>query len=295
MLSEDEVEKLLKAGKILKAVREKSPRFVSEGAKIIDICESVEGEIRKLGGEPAFPCNVGIDSMGAHYTSPPGDVSTVPQGALVKIDLGVHVDGYIADSAVTVSIDSEYDDMIKVANEALEKAVESVSIGGKISEVGAVVERTIKSRGFKPISNLTGHQINRYVVHAGTSVPNIKNEDKEKFQPWSVYALEPFVTLPNAEGVVRDGALGNILHIVRIKGPKAKEGKKFFDEIYRRYKTVPFAKRWIADLQGYEFCNRLVSERTLYEYPTLVEVSGKPIAQAEHTLLTTEKEVIVTT
>jgi methionyl aminopeptidase len=295
LFSEEEVEKLLKAGKILRNVRERAHSFVSEGAKILDICESVEGEIRKLGGQPAFPCNVGVNSLGAHYTSPPGDISVLPGESLVKIDLGVHIDGFIADSAVTVSLDSDYEDMIKVANEALEKAVQSVSVGGRISDVGIVAEKTIRSRGFKPISNLTGHQISPYTIHAGISIPNVKGPDVGKFQPWSVYAIEPFVTLPNAEGMVRDGALGNILHIVRLKGPKDAESRKFFDELYRRYRTLPFAKRWIKGLEGYELWKKLVSERFLYEYPTLVEASGKPIAQAEHTLITTEKEVIVTT
>jgi len=296
LLAEDEVEKFLRAGKILRAAREKAPSLVFEGAKIIDICEGVEGEIRRLGGEPAFPCNVGINSLGAHYTSPPGDVSVIPPGSLVKVDLGVHIDGYISDSAITVSVDSEYEDMIRVANEALENAVKTVTVGGKVSDVGPVVERTIKSRGFKPISNLTGHQITRFNLHAGVSVPNVADTDTGgRFQPWSVYALEPFVTLRNAAGQVRDSLPGNILHIVRSKGPKEAGSRKFFDEVYKRFRTLPFAKRWAADIEGYNHWKGLVAERVLYEYPTLVEATGKPVAQAEHTLLLTDKEVIVTT
>lgn len=297
MLAEDEVEKIQRAGKILRTVREKVPGIVFEGAKAADICETVEGETRKLGGEPAFPCNVGINSVGAHYSSPPGDLTTIPSGSLVKVDLGVHIDGYIADSAITVSVDSEYEVMIKVVEEALENAIKVVAVGGRISDVGSVVERTIRSRGFRPISNLTGHQINRYNLHAGVSIPNVAGADwaTGRFQPWSVYALEPFVTLHNAEGQVKDGFPGNILHVIRSKGPKDAESRSFFSEVYKRYRTLPFAKRWVVGLEGYQQWKRLVSERTFYEYPMLVEATGKPIAQAEHTLLLTDKEIIVTT
>jgi len=298
MLADEEVEKLLRAGKIVRAVREGAPAFVFEGAKVSDICERVEGEIRRLGGEPAFPCNVGINSVGAHYTSPSNDTTLVPAGALVKIDLGAHVDGYVADSAITVSVDSEYEDMIRVADEALEKALQVVTIGGKISEVGSVVEKTIRSRGFRPISNLTGHQISLYTIHAGVSIPNVSAiavGGWGRFKQWSVYAIEPFVTPLIAAGEVKNGPPGNILHIVRLKGPKEAESRKLFDELYRRYRTLPFAKRWAAKIDGFGLAKLLEEKRTLYEYPVLVEVTGKTIAQAEHTIVTTDKEVIVTT
>jgi len=297
MLTEEEVEKLLRAGKIVRAVREMAPALVFEGAKVSEICERVEGEIRRLGGEPAFPCNVGINSVGAHYTSPPDDTTVVPAGALVKIDLGAHIDGYVADSAVTVSVDSEYEDMIRVADEALEGALQAVTIGGRISDIGSVVEKMIRSRGFKPISNLTGHQISRYTIHAGVSIPNVSITEvgAGRFQQWSVYAIEPFVTLPVAAGEVRNGPPGNILHIVKLKAPKDAESRKFFDELYKRYRTLPFAKRWASKIDGYGLARRLEAERTLYEYPVLVEATGKTIAQAEHTIMTTDKEVIVTT
>ncbi|MGA2573402.1 MAG: type II methionyl aminopeptidase [Candidatus Methanomethylicaceae archaeon] len=297
MLAEDEVEKLIKAGKVVREVRKNVPSFVSEGARVFEICEKVEEEIRKLGAEPAFPCNVGIDSVGAHYTSPPGDATIIPPGCLVKIDLGAHVDGYIADSALTVSIDSEYEDMIRVADEALERAVQAVSVGGRVADVGVAVEKTIRSRGFRPISNLTGHQIAKYTIHAGVSIPNVGPQEVGggRFEPWSVYALEPFVTLPDAVGSVRDAMPGNILAVVKIKGPKDAMGRRLFDETYKRFRTLPFSKRWISKSESFEAWKRLVAERVFYEYPVLVESSGKPIAQGEHTVLTTKREVIVTT
>ncbi len=291
MLSSEEIEKLMKAGAILRAVRGKAASLAREGVNIADICEGVEGEIRRLGGEPAFPCNVGIDSVAAHYTSPPGELGTVPGGALVKVDFGAHVDGYVADTAVTVSTGSIYEDMIRVAEEALERGLQSVAVGGKIADVGVAVEKLIRGRGFRPISNLTGHQIERYTIHAGVSIPNVSSGMVSgRFEPWSVYALEPFVTLPDAKGFVSNGQPGNILQIVKLKGPKEGPSRQFFREAFRRYRTLPFTKRWTGE--GWK---ELLDQRILYEYPVLSEASGKPVAQAEHTVVTTEKEVLLST
>ena len=295
MLAQEEVEDVLRAGKIVKDVRSKVASFVREGMKVLELCEKVEEEIRRMGGEPAFPCNVGIDNIGAHYTSPPGDDTVIRGGALVKVDLGAHIRGFVADSAVTISVGSDYEEMIIVAEEALERAVEAVRVGGRVSEVGAVVERVIKSHGYRPISNLTGHQIAKYTIHSGVSVPNVATKDLARFEPWSLYAIEPFVTLPEASGEVVNGPPGNILHVIKLKGPKDQAAKGYFEELIKSYRTLPFARRWVSKFDGYKLTERLISEHFLYEYPVLVERSGKAIAQAEHTLLTTDKEVIVIT
>lgn len=298
MFDQEEIGKIMKAGKIVRSVREEAPKLVSEGARLIDICEGVEGAIRKLGGQPAFPCNVSIDEIGAHYTSPPGDRTVVPPMSLVKVDIGAHIDGYLADSAITVSVGSEHEEMIGVAQEALAKGIQAVKVNGPISDVGAVVEKHIKSMGFKPIKNLTGHQIALYEIHAGVSIPNVNEGHgafSGKFQPWSIYALEPFVTLPDARGLIQEGKLGNILCLQKLKKPKDDGQRTLFDYVYGNFRTLPFARRWIDGKPGFASEGAMLKSRALYEYATLVEASHKPIAQAEHTLLTTDKDVIVIT
>lgn len=293
-MSDEELEKLERAGKIARAVRNSVPRIVSEGASVLGICEWVESEIARMGGKPAFPCNVSINDVGAHYTSPPSDTTTIPDGSLVKIDLGVHIDGFIADTAVTVSVGSEYEDMIRVVEVALEKGIQAVRIGGRIGDVGTVVENTIRAMGYKPIRNLTGHQIEPYTIHSGVSIPNVSGLDVGgKFQAWSVYAIEPFATLPKAAGEVREKAPGNILHLVKFKRPKAETEGRAYEEIQSKFRTLPFARRWVARMG--KVVDAMLSEKILYEYPVLVEASRNPIAQAEHTLITSEKEVIVIT
>ncbi|MEM2667559.1 MAG: type II methionyl aminopeptidase, partial [Candidatus Methanomethylicaceae archaeon] len=276
MLSEEEIEWIIKAGKITREIREKIRYFVKEKMKVIEICEKIEEEIRRLGGEPAFPCNIGIDYIGAHYTSPPNDETIINYGNLVKVDFGVHINGFIADTALTISIESEYEELIEVAEEALQKALEIINIGIKVSNIGEIIEKVIKSYGYKPISNLTGHSISKYMIHSGISIPNISGNYYGKIEPWSIYAIEPFVTLSEAKGEVINGPPGNILQIIKLKGPKNQEIKKFFEEILRKYRTLPFTKRWINIPD--EILRKLLENNILYEYPTLIEATKKPIA-----------------
>lgn len=293
MFTEEEIECIFKAGKITREIRGKVKNFIREGMRVIELCERIEEEIKNLGGEPAFPCNIGIDHIGAHYTSPPKDETVIGHGSLVKVDFGAHVNGFIADAALTISIGSEHEELIEVAEEALQKALDIMEIGIRVSSIGEAIEKVIKSYGYKPISNLTGHSISRYMIHSGVSIPNVSGNYHGKIEPWSIYAIEPFVTLSEARGEVVNGPPGNILQVLKLKGPKNQEFKKFFDGILKRYRTLPFARRWI-DIPE-KIIEKLIEDNVIYEYPVLIEATGKPIAQAEHTVLTMDREIIVIT
>src|SRR4030043_1202871 len=119
------VEKFRLSGKILRETRKAIRSFVREGMPIIDICEKAENLIRKKGGKPAFPCNVSINEIAAHYTSPPNDTTKIPENSVVKVDIGAHVDGYLTDTAVTVCFNPEYTGLVETAERALKVAVEN--------------------------------------------------------------------------------------------------------------------------------------------------------------------------
>jgi methionyl aminopeptidase len=286
-----ELEKFTESGKILAMVRNYVRSMQIRGRRVIDVCEEVEGKIRELGGRPAFPCNVGINEVAAHYTSPWNDASVVPDGSIVKVDFGVELDGFATDTAMPISLSPTYDSMIIAAEAALQEAIAAVAPGRKLSDVGGVVERCIDRYGFKPIRNLTGHKIDRYNLHAGKSVPNVSGIEGGRFEVGEVYAIEPFVTYRSAEGAVTDEDAAYIYRLVKTKGVKSKDAAQLVEHIKDTYRTLPFASRWIHDSwHGGDFAafDELLSRRCVAGYPVLVEVSGQPIAQAEHTILVTE-------
>jgi len=291
-LSDDVVEKYRLAGKIAREVREQVKLSVREGMPIIDICEKIEALIRKKGGKPAFPCNVSINEITAHYTSPPGDMRTVPEGSLVKVDLGVHVDGYIADTAQTVCFNPEYADLVTAAEEALQTGIKIIHAGMFTSKFGSTMQKVIESHGMKPVANLTGHQVGRYLVHTGRSLPNVSHLSTSRVNAAEVYAIEPFVTLKNAAGKVENSKESCIFRFVKQKSLKNEHAKRLCDYIVRNFHTLPLTERWLRkavppDRYRAAF-SELLSSKTLMAYPVFVEASGKPVAQAEHTVLVTK-------
>jgi len=257
---------LAAAGKIARKVRMEVPSVVGESVSLIEISEYVENRIREEGALPAFPCNICINDVAAHYSPLPMDKKVVPPNAVVKVDIGAHIDGYLADTAITVSLDPE-------------------------KELGNIIYSTIKSYGLKPISNLTGHQISRYRVHGGLSIPNVPSRNEGKLEQGSVYAIEPFVTLPSAAGEVTSGQAATIYAVrggVHHRSPKTEQLLRRLDEWFH---GLPYSPRWISSL-GEETLNlhrKLWKQGKIYGYQVLVERSGTPVAQAEHTILVTER------
>ena len=289
---EETLEKFRHAGKILRETREEIKHFVHENMPIIDVCEKAENLIRQKGAKPAFPCNVSINEVAAHYTSPPNDKTRIPEKSLVKVDIGAHIDGYVTDTAITICLNPEYKTMVDAAERALKTAIENIRADMPISRISSIIETTIKSRGFKPISNLTGHQVGRYLVHAGTSIPNVAQFSLSKLKLNGTYAIEPFTTLPNAIGKVEDGEQTTIFRYVKSKSTTNPHAKQLMKHIEENFRTLPFTERWLKNMvpeEHYEEAFRqLLSSKAITGYPIFIEMSGKPVAQAEHTVLVTK-------
>ncbi len=297
------IEMYKKSGQIVSKTRSLAVDYVKADMKILDLVEYVEGNIIEMGGKPAFPCNVSINEVTAHYTSPPGDESIIKEGDLVKIDLGAHVDGYIADSAVSVFINRNNDSdiennkeqtdqdfnlkMIETANEALEAAISTIKDGVEIGKIGEAIEETINNKGLKSVSNLTGHSMDRWILHSGVSVPNIKEDNKHKVQEGDVLAIEPFVT--NGLGRVGDMNDVFIFRFLRERPMRMVQARKLLNIIAVNYRNLPFSQRWLTELINSKQLNmamrQLLASRAIYPYHVLKEKSDARVAQAEHTII----------
>ncbi len=288
-MPQDVLDKYRRAGRIAAEVRMHMKSSVTENMPIIDVCEEAEDLIRKRGGKPAFPCNVSINEVTAHYTSPPGDKKKVPPRSIVKVDIGVHIDGYIADTATTVCFNPEHEDLVTTAEEALQAGIKVIHAGLFTSSFGMTVQKAIESRGLKPVSNLTGHQVGRFMIHTGKSVPNVSHLSASRVNDHEVIAIEPFVTLKNAAGKVGDSPETTIFRFDKHKSLKDEHAKKLCDFIVKNFHTLPFTERWLQNVvpeSHYKAAfSELLSSKCLMAYPVYVEVSGKPVAQAEHTVL----------
>ncbi len=301
-----------KAGKIVKEVRELAVKEVHEGMKVLSLINLIESEIVKRGGLPAFPCNISINEVTAHYTSPPGDTTIIKDGDMVKIDLGAHINGFIADSATTVIVGSgegPYQsgeriytrekelELIETANEALNLAISHVRDGAVLGEIGKAVEEYVKSQGFLPVANLTGHSLDQWNLHSGLSVPNVNDENKQIIEEGDVLAIEPFVT--DGVGMVGDMKETFIYKFLRDRPLRLVESRKLLNIIKKDYKNLPFAQRWLEEDSKIRKVNlamrQLISSRAIYPYHVLREKSGARVAQAEHTVIVESDGCIITT
>jgi methionyl aminopeptidase len=298
--SEMNFESYLRAGKIASEVREGARKKYHVGSTLLEICESVESQIRGMGAEPAFPVNTSLNDIAAHYTAEPNDSTTVKEGDVLKIDIGVQIDGHIADTAVTVCYDPKYESLVKAAEAALAEAVRAARANTKAGDIGRVIEATITKFGFRPIQNLSGHSLQQYTVHAGKSIPNIWTRGSSfALLPNEAYAIEPFVTTKDGQGVVYEGRMRSIFGITSRKPVKDEEADKLLDLIWNRYRTLPFAMRWLTDRYDEKDVRRLmetlIKKKNVHSYPILVEGYGKVVVQAEHTLIPSESSVSVIT
>lgn len=286
-------EKIVKAGNIAKQVKEYIKPLIKANMSLLELAEKIESKIIELGGKSAFPCNLSINNIAAHYT-PSHDDQTLAHG-LLKVDFGVHVDGWVADNAFSVDLENleENKKLIKAAESALEIAEKNFKQGILLSHIGSLVKKQIESHGFSPILNLSGHEIAEYDLHAGVTVPNYDNGSNVKIEK-SLYAVEPFVT--TGTGRVHDGKPSGIYQLRSEKTPRSPIAREVLDFIAENYQTLPFCSRWIVNKLGAKSLfglKQLEDNGNLHQFPQLLESYGK-VAQAENTILV-DKEVIVTT
>ncbi|MCI4331557.1 MAG: type II methionyl aminopeptidase [Thermoplasmata archaeon] len=267
-----------RAARISAEARDLGASLVVPGARRRDVADRIEEYMRSKGAQPAFPANLSRNFEAAHYTPDPDDAEEFVSGDLVKVDVGAHLDGAIADTATTVEVGGgrRYENLIRAVREAVDAGVREVKAGVAVDTISVAIERAIHARGLKPVRNLTGHTIERYLLHAGKSIPNASGMSSASLSEGEVVAIEPFAT--NGVGEIENGAFGHIQRFRADPGPK----DEVVQSLYQRFRTLPFTTRWV-DAEGREHLLR--AKRLLQSYPIFVERGRGYVAQAEHTVL----------
>ncbi|MBU0527270.1 type II methionyl aminopeptidase [Candidatus Micrarchaeota archaeon] len=289
-MSDEEIEAFKESGKLASKIREDSKRLIMVGESLLDIAETIEQMIEEDGAKPAFPVNISINDIAAHYTPEAGSEASLGETDLVKIDMGLELNGGLSDTAYTIDLSNQNEKLVTASEDALEKAIAAIKPGMRVGEIGDVIEQTIKGYGFKPISNLSGHMIKSNELHAGVEIPNIKTQDPYELKEGEIFAVEPFATTGN--GYVEDLDQVEIFSIYAPSKVRMRQSRKIVEHVIKNYGMLPFAERWIRK----EFKSKLLVSASLREllenqfirgYPVLREVSRGLVSQAEHTILVT--------
>jgi len=286
-----------KAGRIAAECREWAKASIRPGVPIRHVLETIEDMIRERGAAPGFPAQSSRNSVAAHYCSSPEDEQAYSEGDCVKVDIGVHVDGYIADTAASVDLSSDgrWTPLIDSARRALDAAIATVGDGVQVGDVGAAIERTILAAGFQPVRNLTGHGLARWKVHTAPQIPNYAERGAGTFRRDTVCAIEPFAS--TGRGYIREAGKAEVFMMVR-PPQKAKGLDRDVLKAIEAWRGLPIARRYFRHLDREaveEAFSKLARQGSLVRYPPLVEDEGVMVAQYEHSLYLSEGGVEILT
>jgi methionyl aminopeptidase len=284
-------EKYRRAGRIAAQIRNEIAPTIKVGVRVFDICEKAEARILELGGRVAFPTNVSINEVAAHYSSPDDDPLVVREGDLVKLDIGVHVDGYIADTAVSVSFNPALERLVEASREALTKGLELVKPKANAKDIGKIIEDTIRGYGYRPIRELSGHQLDQYLLHGAKSLPNIAVPHGATIEEGEAYALETFAT--TGTGSVHQTGQYFIFSLLPQRVALRSNGARAIVRLVsREFRGLPFSRRYLSKhIQKLSLAlglRELITNGFLRQYSVLADVKGSFVAQTENTFLVTK-------
>ncbi len=277
-----------KAGKIAREVLENGAKKIKPGAKLLEVAESIEAEIRAMGAGLAFPVNISLNEQAAHYTPEHKCEKVFGEKDVVKLDVGVHINGFIGDTALTVDLSGEQGKLIEASEAGLAAAIAGMKSGVKVGEIGALVEEEIRKFGFKPIENLTGHKLEQFELHAGTEIPNIKTTSSHTLQEGDIFAVEPFAT--DGAGRVSDGSQVEIFMFLEKRPVRLRESRRLMNYADEKFNGLPFAERWLyanftSKLLLGSALKELMAFGVLRPYPVLSDAKKGLVSQAERTVV----------
>ena len=290
-------DKFRAAGRIAAKAREHAKALIKPGVRLLDIVESAENLIRENGGKLAFPAQISKNHIAAHYCPPPGDPTCAEAGDILKFDCGVHVDGYVADNAVTVDLREGPDSPLSIASKlALDNALAIVGPGVAVCEIGRTINDSITAMGFTPVYNLTGHGVSRYIIHCAPQIPNYDDKRKGRLKAGQVIAIEPFAS--TGKGYIEELGKAEVFMVSR--NPKTKDHlPQRLRDALEDFHRLPFSRRdlarFMSDKEIEPAITLMRKRRLLREFPPLVEKPGTRISQHEHTVMITESGSEVTT
>jgi len=290
-VKDDILEKYRTAGSLAARILKDGAQQIRVGTSYLELVESIEARVKEEGAELAFPLNLSLNEDAAHDTASWNDERTLKKGDVVKLDLGVQIDGYIADTATTVDLGNN-SLLLDASREALEAAIRTVRPGATAGDLGAAVQKEIEGRGYRPIANLTGHGLGQYVLHQSPTIPNIAVNGGVVLEEGMVFAIEPFAT--TGSGHVREKSKIEIYSQLSAKPVRIPAGRTILEKIQDR-RGLPFSRRWLGERKLDLALPALIRSGNLHGYPVLADVPGSLVSQHEHTVIVTGDGCIVTT
>jgi methionyl aminopeptidase len=296
MISGEDIERAIEAGRIASNALMVARGMARKDARLIDVARKTEEYIIAQGALPAFPMQISINDVAAHDAVSFDDERVLQGDETAKLDVGVHVDGIIADNALTVDLGGKNWSVCKASLTALSSVEKSIRSGIAISELSSAISESIEAFGARPVSNLSGHGLGKYRIHSEPQIPNVPFTGSQKIMPGMHAAIEPFAT--NGFGKVTDMKEVEVFALTRHGNVRDSIGRAALSHI-KQYNGLPFSMRWLCEKMGKQRAeyavNILIANNIITPYPKLREIQGGIVAQHERTFIITDSETIITT
>lgn len=321
LANSDVTTKYQEAAKIVNATLLEVMAMCIPGARVVDICTAGDTSITekaslifrnkkgpKIEKGVAFPVCLSVNNCVCHYSPLSSDESVVlALGDIVKLDLGAHVDGYIAVAAHTFrvtetggqltlqegdeSITGPAADVMNAAYIAAEIAALTIKPGNTNKEVAEAVQSVADAFGVTAVAGTVMHQMKRFVIDASKVILLREDADKKvdtcTFEAGEVYAVD--VCFTTGEGKPREENERTTLfkrNVDRSFSLRVKASRAFFSEVQKKYPTMPFTLRSLEDERTAKMGVReCVQHELLTPYPVLFERPDTFVAHVKFTVL----------
>jgi methionyl aminopeptidase len=291
------IQDFIKAGSIAKQVRAFGLSIIKKNASYNDVINQINQKIIELGGRPAFPPQIALNHVAAHFLPQP-DEDIIFNDQVIKLDVGVCYNGAIGDCAASIDLSGKYQGLIEATEAALLAAERSIQVGMPLGELGKLIEETIASHGYTSIKNLSGHGLGYYKIHTSPEIPNYNNHSKEVVKPGMTFAIEPFAT--NGNELIHEEGKAAIFSFNKMR-PTSSPICRYLLEKISHFKGLPFSMHQFV---GDKFPLAEI-KKGLYElmktgiidgYAPLVVGKQHMTAQAENSVLVdNDGNVLITT
>jgi methionyl aminopeptidase len=280
-------EDILNAGKYAHQVRMYGASLIIVGASFNAVVSQIYAKIAELGAIPAFPPQIAINEIAAHFIPAPDEDVIFTDTMVVSLDVGVCVNGAIGDCAISIDLtpDKRYAKLVAASQAAVDEVAKILRVGLPIGEIGKKIEETIQSFGFEPIRNLSGHGLGHYIIHTNPNMPNYNNHNKNTLKAGMHFAIEPFAT--TGRGMIVEAGDAHIYSFVTKRAVRSPSAKILLKKI-ESFKGLPFRTHdlIVADMPYFKVkfgLRELVQSGIIHGHPPLVEETKGIVTQAENT------------
>ncbi|XP_023518705.1 ERBB-3 BINDING PROTEIN 1-like [Cucurbita pepo subsp. pepo] len=277
-------------------------------AKIVDVCEIGDSFIREQTGSMyknvkkkiergvAFPTCISVNNIVGHFSPLASDQTVMEEGDILKIDMGCHIDGFIAVAAHTHvlqegPVTGRAADVIAAANTAAEVALRLVRPGKKNKDVTEALQKVAAAYDCKIVEGVLSHQLKQFVIDGNKVVLSVSNPDTRvddaEFEENEVYAIDIVTSTGEGKPKLVDEKQTTIYKRAVDKNYhlKMKASRFIFSEISQKFPILPFTARALEEKRGRLGLVECVNHDLLQPYPVLHEKPGDYVAHIKFTVL----------